>query len=361
MHEHGWSQLELAQELGVSQTWVSQASRGVRDPGIARIRELLRRVGWEVHISPKSEEGPVKRRDFVAVAASVAFVPSPRVGPYQDPAYVRELAERLTHDRFRQGGSPIIRAATRHLRNVGAAMGGTDRALQEAASALACETARILYDARRYDAAERTGVFALQLARRSGDAGAQAGAYSTLSRICIDQRLGERGAMYARRGLAVAGLPPAQQAWLRLRLGRSLALMGGQERRARQALDDALGYAALPLHEAADMVGNVGVALAGMGEHEHARTAIADAVRLSGRCSALLFVAYQAWQVEAALRAGRPSLAAERMTELARVAPLVSSARVDNHLAGVYALAGQWAGVPEMRDAREQLYSVIRP
>lgn len=303
----------------------------------------------------------MRRREFVAVAASVAFVPSPTVGPYQDPLYVRELAERLTNDRFRQGGTPIVCTALRHLRRAGAAIGGSDRALQEAASDLACETARILYDARRYDAAERTGIFALHLARRSDGAAAQAGAYSTLSRICIDQRRGERGAMYARRGLAVPGLPPERRAWLKLRLGRSLALMGGRERLARQALDEALGYAGLPVQETADMVGNVGVALAGMREHEHACAAIAEAVRLSGRCSALLLVAYQAWQVEAALRAGRPSMAADRMTELARVAPLVSSARVDNHLAGVYALAGHWAAVPEMRDAREQLRSVIRP
>ena len=303
----------------------------------------------------------MRRRDFVAAAASVTFVPSPKVGPYQDPAYVRELADRLTLDRFRQGGMPIVATALRHLSKAGAAIEGSDRALQEAASGLACETARILYDSRRYDAAERTGVFALRLARRSGSAAAEAGAYSTLSRICIDQRRGERGAMYARRGLAVPDVPPAQQVWLRLRLGRSLALMQGQERSAREALDGALGHEGLPVHDTADLVGNVGVALIGMGEHERARVALAEAVRLSGRCSTLLLVAYQAWQAEAALRAGRPSMAAERMTELARIAPLVSSARVDDHLAGVYALAGHWPTVPELRDARERLRSVIGP
>lgn len=361
MKERGWSQLELARELGVSQTWVSQASRGMRDPGIARSERLLRRVGWEVRITPKSEEGSARRRDFVAVAASVAFVPSPTVGPYQDPIYVRELAERLINDRFRQGGTPIVSIALRHLRKAGAAIGGSGLALQEAASGLACETARILYDTRRYAAAERTGAFALQLARRCGSATAEAGAYSALSRICIDQRCGERGALYARRGLAVPGLPPAQLAWLKLCLGRSLAFLDGQQRAARAALDEARGCEGLMLHDAAGIVGNVGIALSGMHEHEHAGAAIAEAVRLSGQCSALLLVAYQTWQVEFALQAERPALAASRMTELARIAPLVSSARVDNHLAGVYTLAGRWASVPELRDAREQLRSVIRP
>lgn len=301
----------------------------------------------------------MRRRDFVTTAASVAFIPSSTAGPYQDPAYVRELAVRLTHDRFRQGGMSLVSTALRYLRKAGPAVSGTDRCLQEAVSALSCETARILYDSRRYDAAERTGSFALNLARRSGSVPAQAAAYSTLSRICIDRRRGERGAMYARLGLRLDGLPAAERAWLKLRLGRSLALMRGQERPARVVLDEALGHDGLPPHEVADMVGNVGAALVGLREHGHADAAIAEAVRLSGRCSTLLFVAYRAWEVEAALRGARPALAADRMTALARIVPLVSSARVNNHLAGVYALSGRWAGAPEMREARERLRSVM--
>jgi transcriptional regulator with XRE-family HTH domain len=361
MDQRGLSQIDLARELGVSQTWVSQASRGIRDPGIGRTQRLLSRVGWEVLISPKSEDDPVRRRDFVATAASIAFVPSAKTGPYQDPVYVRQLAVRLENDRYRQGGIPIVSTALRHLRKTGPAITGTDRELQEAASELACETARILYDARRYDAAERTGVFALNLARHSGSASAQAGAYSALSRICIDQRRGERGAMYARRGLRVTGISPAQEAWLKLRLGRSLALMRGQERTAREVLEEAVSFDGLPVYEAADMVGNVGVALTGLGEYEEAHASIAKAVRLSGQCSTLLLVAYQAWEVEAAMRASKPALAADRMTTLARIVPLVSSARVNNRLAGVYQMTGRWAGAPEMRDAREQLRSVMRP
>jgi transcriptional regulator with XRE-family HTH domain len=356
----GWSQLDLARELGVSQSWVSQASRGMRDPGIARTERLLSRVGWEVRISPISEDDPVRRREFVAAAASITFVPSPKVGPYQDPGYVRQLAERLAHDRYQQGGIPVVSTALRHLRKVGPAINGSDRALQEASSGLACEAARVLYDSRRYAAAEQTGVFALDLARRSGSTRAQADAYSALSRINIDQRRGDRGAMYARLGLRLGDLSPDRQAWLRLRLGRSLALVPGRERAAREVLEEALAVDGLPTYETSDMLGNVGVAMLGMREHDGARATIAEAVRLGAQCSALLFVAYQAWEVEAALRADNASMAADRMTALARIAPLVSSVRVNTHIADVYRLSGRWAGLPEMRDAREQLRSVMR-
>jgi transcriptional regulator with XRE-family HTH domain len=361
MGMRGWSQLDLARELGVSQSWVSQASRGMRDPGIARTERLLSRVGWEVRISPISEDDPVRRREFVAAAASITFVPSPKVGPYQDPGYVRHLAERLAHDRYQQGGVPIVSTALRHLRKIRPAINGSDRALQEASSGLACETARVLYDSRRYTAAEQTGIFALDLARRSGSTGAQADAYSALSRINIDQRRGDRGAMYARLGLRLGDLTPTRRAWLRLRLGRSLALLPCRERSARDVLDEAMTVDGLPPHEAADMVGNAGVAMLGMGEHATARAAIAEAVRAGAQCSILLFVAYQAWEVEAALRADDASMAADRMTALARIAPLVSSVRVNTHIADVYRMSGRWAGLPEMRDAREQLRSVMRP
>ncbi|MCO5974975.1 hypothetical protein, partial [Actinoallomurus soli] len=210
----------------------------------------------------------MRRREFVAAAASITFVPSPKVGPYQDPGYVRQLAERLANDRYQQGGTPVVSAALRHLRKVGPAVHGSDRPLQEASSDLACEAARVLYDSRRYTAAEQTGVFALDLARRSGSIRAQADAYSTLSRINIDQRRGDRGAMYARLGLRLGDLPPARRAWLRLRLGRSLALLPGQERTARDVLEEALVADGLPTHETADMLGNVGVAMLGMREQD---------------------------------------------------------------------------------------------
>lgn len=358
MNRHGWSQTDLAAELGVSQSWVSQTSRGVKDSGIAKVQRLLDRIGWEVRITPKTEEAPVNRRDFVTAVGSIAFIPSPHVGPYQDPEFVRTLANRLARDRYEQGGIPVASTALRHMKKVGFAISDRDRRLQSAASELACETARILYDARRYDAAQRAGSFALHLASRSGDVGGQANACSALSRISIDRRRGDRGIMYARRGLSLPDLPPTQRAWLRLRLARSLALVPGQERAARDRLAELSDTEGLSPYEQADMTGNVGVALAGMRAYPDANIAIDEAVRLSARCSPLLLVAYQAWQVEAAMLAADPPAAAEHMTALARIAPMVSSARVNAHIAGILAMSGRWSDVPEMRVAREHLQSV---
>ncbi len=358
MDRHGWSQTDLAAELGVSQSWVSQTSRGVKDSGIAKVQRLLVRIGWEVRITPKSEDDPVKRRDFVTAVGAIAFVPSPKVGPYQDPEYVRTLADRLARNRYEQGGIPVSSIALRHMKKVGFTISGKDRKLQAAASELACETARIFYDARRYDVALRAGSFALHLARRSEDVDGQANACSVLSRISIDRRHGDRGAMYAREGLALPDLPPARRAWLNLRLARSLALVPGQERTARDRLAELGDTQGMSPFETADMKGNVGVALAGMRAYPDAHAAIAEAVALSGQCSSLLLVAYQAWQVEAALMAGEPLPAAEHMCALARIAPMVSSARVNSHVSGLLALSARWSGVPEMRQAREHLISV---
>lgn len=358
MTRHGWSQMDLAAELDVSQSWVSQTSRGVKDSGIAKVQRLLDRIGWEVRITPKTEDDPVERRNFVAAVGSIAFVPSPKVVPYQDPEYVRVLAARLARDRYEQGGIPVASTALRHLKKVGFAISGKDRKLQSAASDLACETARIFYDSRRYDMAQRAGSFALALARRSGDVDGQASACSALSRISIDRGHGDRGIMYARQGLALPDLSAPQRAWLKLRLARSLALVGGQERAARDRLAELGCTEGLSAYEKADMKGNVGVALAGMRAYSDAHAAIAEAVTLSGQCSPLLLVAYKAWQAEAALAASQPMMAAEHMTALARIAPLVSSARVSSHIAGILTMSARWADVPEMREAREHLRSV---
>jgi transcriptional regulator with XRE-family HTH domain len=358
MTRQGWSQTDLAAELGVSQSWVSQTSRGVKDSGIAKVQRLLDRIGWEVRISPKTEEDPVNRRDFVTAVGSIAFVPSPKAGPYQDPEYVRALADRLARDRYEQGGIPVASTALRHMKKIGFTISGKDRELQAAASDLACETARVFYDTRRYDVAQRAGSFALHLARQSADVGGQANACSVLSRICIDQRHGDRGIMYARRGLSLPDLPPAQRAWLKLRLARSLALVSGQERAARDRLAELGETEGLSAYERADMKGNVGVALAGMRAYPEAHLAIGEAVRLSGRCSPLLLVAYQAWQVEAAMMAAEPLWAAEHMVALARIVPMVSSARVNAHVEGILTMSGRWSEVPEMRQAREHLLSV---
>ncbi|MFE0149644.1 helix-turn-helix domain-containing protein [Nonomuraea sp. NPDC059007] len=67
MEQRRWTQAQLAEALGVSQTWVSHVSRGMRDTTMGKAIELLSRVGWQVRISPEVEE-PVERREFLTAA-----------------------------------------------------------------------------------------------------------------------------------------------------------------------------------------------------------------------------------------------------------------------------------------------------
>src|SRR2546426_101631 len=137
MKSREWTQTELARELGVSQVWVSQVSREQRDTGIIKASRLLARVGWELRITPiGEEEDPVKRRSFIAAAASVTLVPSAKTGPYQDPDYLRALATQLLETRNEIGGVPLVSTAVRHLGKIGQAINVRDRNLQVAAAGL---------------------------------------------------------------------------------------------------------------------------------------------------------------------------------------------------------------------------------
>src|SRR4051812_30424930 len=96
MEQRACSGSRLASELGVSQQWLSDVYRGKKDTPTTKAIRLLASVGWELVIRPKREESdPVKRREFVTAAASVMFVPSPKVGPHQDPSYLAELTQRV--------------------------------------------------------------------------------------------------------------------------------------------------------------------------------------------------------------------------------------------------------------------------
>jgi hypothetical protein len=63
--------------------------------------------------------------------------------------------------------------------------------------------------------------------------------------------------------------------------------------------------------------------------------------------------------VLAALRMSQPSLAADPMFALARVAPLVDSRKLDGDLRVVLAESAKWATVTEIRDARDHLRAVV--
>ncbi|GAA2074448.1 helix-turn-helix transcriptional regulator [Actinomadura alba] len=359
MDKQGWTQSDLARELGVSQTWVSQASRGDRDPGIARTADYLGRIGWEVRITPKAERGPVNRRSFMTAAASVVIVPSVKGNPFQDPKYVRALADRSVRIRDELGGVPVISTGLRDVRRVEPAVNSHDRELQEASSELAGQTALNLYDARRLEAAEKTAGLALALASRSGSHDAQARSFKVLSLISAAQGHRERAAMYAHRGLTVPDICDMERALLSARLGRYLALIPGQERKARVALEHAGGVTNLPPLYEAEIAGNVGIALDNLRAHDQADAFLLRAARFCAPSSPLCHALYLGHQVHSALHAGEPEVAADRMHALARVAPLVTSSQVNEQMSGILTASERWATVPVIRDARDQLRGLL--
>jgi DNA-binding XRE family transcriptional regulator len=359
MEEQGWTQADLARELGVSQTWVSQASRGDRDPGIARTTDYLGRIGWEVRITPKAECGPVNRRSFMTAAASVVIIPSVKGNPFQDPMYVRALADRSVRIRDELGGVPVVSMGLRYVRRVEPAVNSRDRELQVASSELAGQTALNLYDAQQFDTAEKTAALALALAGRSGSGDARARSYKILSLISAARGHRERAAMYARRGLTVPDICEMERALLSARLGRYLALIPGQERKARSALENANGVTNLPALYEAEIAGNIGIALDNLRAHEEADAFLLRAARFCEPSSPLCHALYLGHQVRSALLAGVPELAADRMHRFARVAPLVSSSQVNEQVNGLLTVSARWVTVPDLRDARDQLRGLL--
>jgi hypothetical protein len=370
MQAHGWSQAKLAREMGVSDDWLSKAKRADRDPSIGRVIKLLAGIGWEVVIRPKREEpDPVKRREFVAAAASVMFVPSPKTGPYEDPAHVRELARRVASAWYEHGGGTIAPTAMRHVRRVEPALAGRDRQLQEAASELAVQTVWTLNDARLFNAGENVGRLALELAKRSENADAQSRAYSALAAINAERGSADRALIYAGDGVTLPEVPEAQHAWMRLRRARTQAAVGPAHRRlARDELEgiaatlrDTPGFPGQSSFDVANMMGSVGRGLSEVGAHEAAHETLDEAVRLMGG-SAPNFIGLNLVELTlAALGMAEPALAAHHMQALVRVAPMVNSRRLDDSLRRVLAASAPWAGVPDVRDARNHLKALIPP
>jgi transcriptional regulator with XRE-family HTH domain len=74
-----WTQAELAEAVGYSQSWVSKVLRGRQALTLDQAREISRRLGIPVHLlrfGSLGGEGPAKRRDFGKTIA-LALVPWP--------------------------------------------------------------------------------------------------------------------------------------------------------------------------------------------------------------------------------------------------------------------------------------------
>lgn len=323
----------------------------------------------------------MKRREFVAAAASVIFVPSVSSSPYREPAYLRSLVKWVARNRYEQGGGATLPSLMRHLRNVEPALNSKDVDLVRAASELTCEGVWSLNDARRYDLAEKVGLFALELARRAGDTNAQSRAYSALSAINTDRGRLDHAVRYAQRGLKLRDVDHGQHAWLGLRLAWATSSIRGDEISTLRSIDGIRSFVeeaesfGMPAFEKADMIGGVGAALRGVGTtlrssglHGEAARALSDSVKMAQQSAMLLEESsmllsgfYLTQEIMTILENREPVLAAEKMARLARIVPFVSSTRMDENVANILASSKSWNDVPEMRSAREQLRSIIPP
>lgn len=359
MESNGWSQSDLARELGVSQVWVSEVSRGIKDTTFTKAIGLLGRVGWEVRLSPRAED-PVQRREFMAAAASVIFVPSPKTSPYQDASYVDALAGALARNRYELGGMPLVVPATSHISRIEKALASTQPpALLQAAAHLADQAALVLYDAGKLGAADHAEALSLELARRAEAPEAQARAYDGLSRISLYRGDHSRAVAYAERGLKVSDVTNNQRAALYMRLGRSLAVIPGQRQSSRSALDQARSVGGLTPFDEAALVGDVGIGFGQLRVYREAGALLSEAAESIGRWSPLFQAQYLGRQVQTALRAADPAFAADRMAEMTRALPFVASARVTKRATEILKASAQWTRVPEIREAREHLQAVM--
>ncbi|MEU8355643.1 helix-turn-helix transcriptional regulator [Nonomuraea sp. NPDC048882] len=362
MEQRSWTQTQLAKQLGVSQAWISKVCRGVADTGLARAQELLSRVGWEVRFSPSVEE-PVERREFLAAAASVVFVPSTaNADPYLDHNYVRTLTDSLARSRYELGGMPLISRALVHTRHVGALrISSLSTQLQEAASDLMYQVSVTLYDAGQLAQSEHAGTVALELAHHAQDFPAQARAYDALSRVALYRSDSTRALQYAQRGLRIPDLPASRASSLYMRLGRALVSIRGHDRDARNALETALDAHGLSPFAEAALGGDVAIGLSQLGEYDHANVLLRKAADAMGQYSPLFQAQYLGRQAQTAIRAGRPGLTAEYMGTLTRALPFISSARVNTRVREILNRTKQWERIPEVHIARERLHGMLAP
>lgn len=349
MDRNGWSGNRLAREIGTSQPWVSMVLAGKRDP-LRQTVDQMERVGWELHVVPKGDDDPVKRRDFLAAAASTAFLPTATASPYTSASYLDGIAGRLAHNEAQLGGAPLAREAGRHIARAVPVTETAGQSVQAAASRLLRQCALVLHDVRQLGRAEETAAMALKLARSAGDLPAQMQALDTLSLITAHLPDG-RAAEYARHGFGLPEASESDRAMLAARIGRAFALAPGRKGEARQWLE-----AALELQGTGDaeVSGNCGIGFTDAGIPGLGERYLATAAGLTAS-SPFLHSLYVARQAKTAIRAREPGRAAGRMTTLAVLAPLVDSPRLSIHLRHVYDGTRRWDGIREVRDARAAL------
>lgn len=79
-HARRWTQDQLAEAVGYSQTWVSRVLRGRLALTVDQVREICGRIGVPLHLlrfGPGEGDDQTKRRDFNRAAAAVALAAIP--------------------------------------------------------------------------------------------------------------------------------------------------------------------------------------------------------------------------------------------------------------------------------------------
>ncbi|WP_067136759.1 helix-turn-helix domain-containing protein [Microtetraspora malaysiensis] len=80
MRAHGWTQEQLAEAVGYSQSWVSKVLRHRQPLTIDQVREISGRLGVPLHLlrfGHRGDDDPTKRRDFGKAVALAALTVAP--------------------------------------------------------------------------------------------------------------------------------------------------------------------------------------------------------------------------------------------------------------------------------------------
>jgi tetratricopeptide (TPR) repeat protein len=373
MVDRGWSQTRLGRELDKDQTWVSRVIGGHRDLRTRDASKLLAKVGWELHITPKSDVGvaeddPVKRREFLAAATSATFIRSPRTTPFHDPAFVSELTQRTVQAKYQIGGNSLAANFTRYARKISSVSDSGGPTFHSAASDFMRQGAYLLRQAGRPDIATRFANSAIRYARQARNPDKQAWAYCTLilsttfngrkGTMSTANGDGSRAVILAQKGLRIDSIGDEPRAYLNACLACGLANVPGNERNARAALDKALSIDRLSAIDQADIIDMVGNALRDMGEHQEASKMFTDAIRQSSSIGQFIQAIYLCDQTINALEMRQPELASELMDDLSYMIPLIDSTMVTRLTNEILRATKPWEAIPEVRHARERVQSV---
>lgn len=380
LEQRGWSRRRLAREWNRHFTWVGKAIRGERDTGIGEATRLLASVGYEVVIRPKREKwAPVKRREFhdkivklasgavAGKAAGVTFVPSAKLPAFRNHDYVTALADHIKVMRNEQGGARLIATAHSYIERIGIpdVINGTDRKLQVATARLVNAHALTLYDADRLNYAEGVAGTSLALAQASGDREIQAVMYATLSQIATHAGAGDRGRHYADEGLKIGDINDALRAELIKRKMRALAILPQKEESAvlrayadihnlDESSEDSFNVGSF---KGLDI--NLGVALSNLGKYQAAIRPFSDSARRFAEWSPYFYAQSLHGEIMSLLHVRMPEDAADRMLVLAHLMPLINSAQLHNDIKEIIGASAPWARASGMRDARDQLRTVV--